>query len=376
MSRRYSNNPQINADLLQQEEARRKEVAARQEFLQRAQADPTARRFLPDPQAVNSMSDAQWNDTQSSILRFAPHLANTKVAGPKIDPAGPAEDHAWPTNTRNPALDSLRKIPGMEQANISGAGITVPVEAESGTHQVQVTPNARTAATLLTGVDPASVSPAQRTANLRAAVGQDPGGGHAMPVPDISRYLEPGTTPSVRTAAAAATDAAATSAKVNDVAYAPENADPYLTNPRGAATDFDASTGPVNPISAVSLGAALPPSPAYPLSASERAGASVRNAGGEVAGFAANALISPVNIAKSAYNAVTQPVSDFVHGLTGSNASVSRGTAADFTTPTQANPLPGTPTSPSLNVDQGPSSLAKFGLSDDELKNRSQFAGF
>jgi hypothetical protein len=58
-------------------------------------------------------------------------------------------------------------------------------------------------------------------------------------------------------------------------------------------------------------------------------------------------------------------------------AGVTNATAAQFQTPTKENPVPITETSPETNIDRSQSSIAKFGLSEDELTKRKRlFAGF
>jgi hypothetical protein len=58
-------------------------------------------------------------------------------------------------------------------------------------------------------------------------------------------------------------------------------------------------------------------------------------------------------------------------------AGVTNATAAQFQTPTKENPVPVTDTTPETNIDRSQTSLAKFGLSEDELTKRKRlFAGF
>jgi hypothetical protein len=58
-------------------------------------------------------------------------------------------------------------------------------------------------------------------------------------------------------------------------------------------------------------------------------------------------------------------------------AGVTNATAAQFQTPTKENPVPLTDTSPDTNIDRSQTSIAKFGLSEDELTKRKRlFAGF
>lgn len=76
---------------------------------------------------------------------------------------------------------------------------------------------------------------------------------------------------------------------------------------------------------------------------------------------------------------VPQIASNFFRGFNNPGpAGVTNATAAQFTTPTKENPLPGTDTTPATNIDKSETSLAKFGLSEDELarKKKLAFSGF
>lgn len=77
---------------------------------------------------------------------------------------------------------------------------------------------------------------------------------------------------------------------------------------------------------------------------------------------------------------VATAASGFTRGLMqpAATAGVTNATAAQFQKPTTENPVPVTPTAPTANIDQSENSLAKFGLSEDELAKRKKlaFAGF
>lgn len=76
---------------------------------------------------------------------------------------------------------------------------------------------------------------------------------------------------------------------------------------------------------------------------------------------------------------IPQVASNFFRGFNNPGpAGVTNATAAQFKTPTKENPLPGTDTTPASNIDKSETSLAKFGLSEDELarKKKLAFSGF
>jgi hypothetical protein len=97
--------------------------------------------------------------------------------------------------------------------------------------------------------------------------------------------------------------------------------------------------------------------------------APIAQPGGDTTGIA-----SAVPAVKSAASAAGQFINA---GGSDVPAGVSNATAAQFQTPTKANPLPVTPTSPTPNIDKSDSSLSRFGYSEDELNRRkTAFAGF
>lgn len=103
---------------------------------------------------------------------------------------------------------------------------------------------------------------------------------------------------------------------------------------------------------------------------------------GKTIGSALNQnIVSPIartigNVKQGLYSAVRGVFGGFTQPQ--SPAGVTNATAAQFQTPTKENPIPVTPTAPTANIDQSDNSLAKFGLSEDELAKRKKlaFAGF
>jgi hypothetical protein len=88
---------------------------------------------------------------------------------------------------------------------------------------------------------------------------------------------------------------------------------------------------------------------------------------------------------KASGRAIARPIAQgfgalrgFTRGLFGqSPAGVSNSSAAQFESPTKANPVPVTPTAPATNIDRSENAIGKFGVSDQEFKRRQlAFAGF
>lgn len=113
-----------------------------------------------------------FSPRSGGIQMVAPaHAGATPAAAPgaAVAPAAPA------------AVPQVATIPGQQNTNRIGpnlfagpTGVSAVADSFSGPREVAVSPDAHVAARLLTGVDPYSVSPAQRTANLQRAVGQTP----------------------------------------------------------------------------------------------------------------------------------------------------------------------------------------------------------
>lgn len=137
--------------------------------------------------------------------------------------------------------------------------------------------------------------------------------------------------------------------------------------------------GPVFPV------APTPPVAPAPPSRAEVAGQTTRRVIGDVLGaipketaFGSTVVHAPAEPDKPVLN-IPRLASNFFRGFnsSASPAGVTNATAAQFQTPTKENPVPVTDTSPETKIDQSQSSLAKFGLSEDELTKRKRlFAGF
>lgn len=146
------------------------------------------------------------------------------------------------------------------------------------------------------------------------------------------------------------------------------------------------SRAPVFPVEPV-----LPPAPTPPTSA-EILGRQAR--GAAISGLNTVAdvgITKPLGIATGLARTVSglgnrfvrRPISyarniarDFVRGAT-TPLGVTNSQAAQFKTPTKENPVPVTQTSPDTEIDRTETSLASFGLSEDELTRRKKlFAGF
>jgi hypothetical protein len=137
------------------------------------------------------------------------------LAGPAFNPAVLPESPVSPSGTprllARPAEDNkpTTTFDTGSAMRITPAGITAQVDSRSGPREVAVTPDAHMATTLLTGVDPYSVSMSQRTANLRAAVGREPVSRSPAETPlspqdayaSVSKYRELGTPAMTRSAA-------------------------------------------------------------------------------------------------------------------------------------------------------------------------------
>jgi hypothetical protein len=154
-------------------------------------------------------------------------------------------------------------------------------------------------------------------------------------------------------------------------------ADPFgNVNAESRPPQFNTSLGNSDPV--------IPVTPTAPTRA-EVAGQTTRRVLGNVLG----AIPKETSFGSSHVTAPTQPdaplinipqiASNFFRGFNNPGpAGVTNATAAQFTTPTKENPLPGTDTTPATNIDKSESSLAKFGLSEDELarKKKLAFSGF
>lgn len=165
---------------------------------------------------------------------------------------------------------------------------------------------------------------------------------------------------------------------------------------------------PVDPFAGISLNSRPPalntditrPGPVFPVaptppaqpSRAELAGRTTRRVIGDVLGAIpkettfGSSTIAPLPVEKPIID-VPRIASNFFRGFNTAAppttapattpAGVTNATAAQFQTPTKENPVPVTETSPETNIDQSQSSIAKFGLSEDELTKRKRlFAGF
>jgi hypothetical protein len=122
-----------------------------------------------------------------------------------------------------------------------------------------------------------------------------------------------------------------------------------------------------------------------PPGRAEMAGQTTRRVLGNVLGaipketsFGSSHVTAPVQPAAPILD-VPKIASNFFRGFNNPGpAGVTNATAAQFKTPTKENPLPGTDTTPATNIDKSEDSLAKFGLSEDELarKKKLAFSGF
>lgn len=141
------------------------------------------------------------------------------------------------------------------------------------------------------------------------------------------------------------------------------------------------------PIANTSLGNSDPVFPVAPTAPTraELAGQTTRRVLGNVLSaipkdsvFGSSHVQAPVQPDAPIAN-VPQIASNFFRGFNNPGpAGVTNATAAQFKTPTKENPLPGTDTTPATNIDKSDNSLAKFGLSEDELarKKKLAFSGF
>jgi hypothetical protein len=166
---------------------------------------------------------------------------------------------------------------------------------------------------------------------------------------------------------------------------------------------------PVDPFAGISLNSRPPmlntditrPGPVFPVaptppaapSRAELAGRTTRRVIGDVLGaipkettFGSSHTIAPAPVEKPLID-VPRIASNFFRGFNTATppvtapattpAGVTNATAAQFQVPTKENPVPITETSPETKIDQSQSSLAKFGLSEDELTKRKRlFTGF
>jgi hypothetical protein len=153
-----------------------------------------------------------------------------------------------------------------------------------------------------------------------------------------------------------------------------------LADPFGSV-DFNNVTRP--PLANTSLGNS-DPAFVIPPSRAEVAGQTTRR----VLGNVLSAIPKDTTFGSSHVTAPVQPdtpiidvpkiASNFFRGFNNPGlAGVTNATAAQFDKPTKENPLPGTDTTPATNIDRSENSLAKFGLSEDELNRKKRlFAGF
>jgi hypothetical protein len=152
-------------------------------------------------------------------------------------------------------------------------------------------------------------------------------------------------------------------------------ADPFGgVNAESRPPQFNTSLGNSDPV--------FPIAPTPPGRA-EVAGQTTRRVLGNVLG----AIPKETSFGSSHVTAPAQPdapildvpkiASNFFRGFNNPGpAGVTNATAAQFKTPTKENPLPGTDTTPATNIDKSESSLAKFGLSEDELARKKKLAMF
>lgn len=151
------------------------------------------------------------------------------------------------------------------------------------------------------------------------------------------------------------------------------------SRPPALNTDIT-KAGPVFPVEQP-----VAPPPVAP-SGAEIAGANTRRVIGNVLGAIpkesvfGSSVVAPPPADKPIID-IPQLASNFFKGFNQqpqNAAGVTNATAAQFQKPTTENPVPVTPTAPTANIDQSDNSLAKFGLSEDELAKRKKlaFAGF
>lgn len=152
-------------------------------------------------------------------------------------------------------------------------------------------------------------------------------------------------------------------------------ADPFGdVNLQSRPPQFNTSLGNSDPV--------IPVAPTAP-SRAEVAGQTTRRFIGDVLGAIpkesvwGTSRVQPPPTRDTPIMDVPKIASNFFRGFNNPGpAGVTNATAAQFTTPTKENPLPGTDTTPATNIDKSESSLAKFGLSEDELARKKKLAMF
>lgn len=409
------------ANRAQQEETRRKTVADRIDFRDRAIAAGVPQSLLPTRSAIASnIPDSDWTTYANRAYTHTPSLRDPATPAAKAAAAAPDAGYLDASGNRRNYSDDQTVPQGTGTVTQTGAGLRTTVPSESGPRSVAVQPDARQAADLATGGQFSGASLAQKVSYLRALKPNGPVGqfvgdsSYTLPTlgNDGLRNIEAkygtrdnlglpvrGTVRNLPASAPGYINGVQTDGVGSPNYVPPPNADPLHPNVKSA--DPNLATTPAGPVVPpfstagadavlagtggrpqtfagqapdVSLADSNPAVRVTPPTTAEAVGAGTRSALDTVTDYVGDVSDRASKLASGTYGPplidVPGLAKQFVSGFTGgaTPAGASRAQAADIETPTAANPVPKTATSPP--------DLKDFAEVDEDYLKKKPYSGF